>query len=62
MGAICAKYDLDYWVWTPADFDLKDEAKRAAQLNKDAMIFARRSRGWMVCSSPVAIPATTIRR
>lgn len=34
MGAICAKYDLDYWVWTPADFDLKDEAKRAAQLKQ----------------------------
>ena len=34
MGVICAKYDLDYWVWTPADFDLKDEAKRAAQLQQ----------------------------
>ncbi|MCC6794902.1 MAG: hypothetical protein IT366_07265 [Candidatus Hydrogenedentes bacterium] len=34
MGEICAKYDLDYWVWTPADFDLKDEAKRAAQLQQ----------------------------
>ena len=34
MADICAKYDLDYWVWTPADFDLKDEAKRAAQLQQ----------------------------
>lgn len=29
MSAICEKYDVDYWVWTPADFELKDETKRA---------------------------------
>ncbi|MBD2700247.1 hypothetical protein IC229_06350 [Spirosoma sp. BT702] len=33
MGAICQKYDLDYWVWTPATFDLKDAAKRKAELD-----------------------------
>ncbi len=32
MSAICAKYDVDYWVWTPADFDLTDVEKRAAAL------------------------------
>lgn len=32
MSAICDKYDVDYWVWTPADFDLTDAAKRAASL------------------------------
>ncbi|MBI2432711.1 MAG: hypothetical protein HYV26_07570 [Candidatus Hydrogenedentes bacterium] len=32
MSEICAKYDLDYWVWTPADFDLKDARKRTAAL------------------------------
>jgi hypothetical protein len=32
MAKICDKYDVDYWVWTPADFDLKDTAKRAAAL------------------------------
>lgn len=32
MGEICAKYDIDYWVWTPADFDLLDAEKRAAAL------------------------------
>jgi hypothetical protein len=32
MGAICDKYDVDYWVWTPADFDLKNADKRAAAL------------------------------
>lgn len=32
MGAICAKYDVDYWVWTPADFDLKNADKRVEEL------------------------------
>lgn len=32
MARICDKYDVDYWVWTPADFDLKDAEKRAAAL------------------------------
>ncbi|MBX3440656.1 MAG: hypothetical protein KF861_24405, partial [Planctomycetaceae bacterium] len=32
MSEICAKYGLQYWVWTPADFDLKDAKKRAAAL------------------------------
>ena len=34
LGAICQKYDLDYWVWTPATIDLKDEAKRKAELDR----------------------------
>lgn len=32
ISEICAKYDLHYWLWTPADFDLADTAKRAAAL------------------------------
>lgn len=32
ISEICRKYGLDYWVWTPADVDLKDAAKRAALL------------------------------
>jgi hypothetical protein len=32
MSEMCKKYDMDYWVWTPATFDLKDEAKRKAEL------------------------------
>ncbi len=39
MSAICAKYDLDYWVWTPADFDLKDEAVRAEHLKKHEALY-----------------------
>lgn len=34
MSEICAKYDLDYWVWTPADFDLNDTDKRTKQLKQ----------------------------
>lgn len=30
MSAICDKYGVDYWVWTPADFNLTDTEKRAA--------------------------------
>ncbi|GAB3023094.1 hypothetical protein [Spirosoma pulveris] len=33
MSAICQKYDLDYWVWTPATFALTDAAKRTAELD-----------------------------
>ncbi len=32
MSEICLKYDMDYWVWTPATFDLKDRAKRQQEL------------------------------
>lgn len=40
MTEICRKYGLDYWVWTPADIDLKDAAKRAALLDKFDEMFA----------------------
>ncbi|MBN1351910.1 hypothetical protein JXJ21_21060 [candidate division KSB1 bacterium] len=33
MSEICAAYDIDYWVWTPATFDLRDTEKRTAMLN-----------------------------
>jgi hypothetical protein len=32
IGAICARYDVDYWVWTPVDFSLTDEAPRQEEL------------------------------
>lgn len=34
MSTICKKYGLQYWVWTPADFDLKDRDKAEAQLDQ----------------------------
>lgn len=33
ISEICKKYDMDYWVWTPATFDLKDKEKRKAELD-----------------------------
>lgn len=33
MSEICRKYDIDYWVWTPATFELKDQGKRQAELD-----------------------------
>ncbi|MGJ5818747.1 hypothetical protein [Paludibaculum fermentans] len=40
MTEICRKYGLDYWVWTPADIDLKDAVKREALLAKFDEMFA----------------------
>ncbi len=34
VSEICKRYSLDYWAWVPADFDLKDAAKRAAMLGR----------------------------
>lgn len=39
MSAICKRYDLDYWVWTPATFDLNDGAKRAAHLDEHETLY-----------------------
>ncbi|MFT3704441.1 MAG: hypothetical protein QM802_18880 [Agriterribacter sp.] len=33
MSELCQQYDMDYWVWTPATFDLKDTEKRKAELD-----------------------------
>ena len=35
----CARYDLDYWLWMPADFDLKDQPRRAQELEKVDALF-----------------------
>jgi hypothetical protein len=32
MSEICDHYDVDYWVWTPATFNLSDEKLRAEEL------------------------------
>jgi len=39
ISAICARYEMQYWIWTPADFDLKDKAKRAAALERHEAFF-----------------------
>lgn len=39
FSEICARYEMDYWIWAPADFDLKDTAKRASHLDKHEALF-----------------------
>lgn len=34
ISEICDRYGLDYWVWVPADFDLRDRALRAKMLSR----------------------------
>jgi hypothetical protein len=34
LGSICQKYGVAYWVWTPAEVDLSDSAKRAELLDR----------------------------
>jgi hypothetical protein len=34
IGEICKRYGLDYWVWVPADFDLRDETRRRQMLQR----------------------------
>jgi hypothetical protein len=33
VSEICVSYGIDYWVWTPAGCDLKDNGQRQKQLN-----------------------------
>jgi len=39
LSEICAAYDIDYWVWTPAVFDLADVEKRAAALGEHEQLY-----------------------
>ena len=39
MSEICKKYGLDYWVWTPADFDLNDKEKREEMIKKHEELY-----------------------
>ena len=39
FSEICARYEMDYWIWAPADFDLKNAAKRAELLEKHEALF-----------------------
>ncbi len=39
LSEICARYDLDYWVWTPVVFDLKDQAKRTAEIERHVSLY-----------------------
>lgn len=39
LSRICNRYGLDYWVWTPADFDLRDAAVRAEALDRHMELY-----------------------
>jgi len=39
LGEVCDKYDQDYWVWTPVEFDLNDTTKREAELARHAEFY-----------------------
>jgi hypothetical protein len=39
LSEICARYEMDYWIWVPADFDLKDAAKRTEFLATHEALF-----------------------
>jgi hypothetical protein len=39
LSKICEKYDADYWVWTPADVDLKDKKLRQAELERHRVLY-----------------------
>jgi hypothetical protein len=39
LGVICQRYGLDYWVWVPADFDLRNGAERRQLLNQCEQFF-----------------------
>lgn len=39
MSEICARYGLDYWVWTPAEYDLTDTAARTAALDQHEQLY-----------------------
>jgi hypothetical protein len=44
VSAICVKYDLQYWLWMPADFSLADVDKRSAALRRMEALFAESPR------------------
>lgn len=39
ISEACARYDLDYWLWMPAEFDLHDVSRRAQELERVDSLF-----------------------
>jgi hypothetical protein len=39
MSEICDRYGLEYWVWTPAEFDLNDKELRKEMLDKHETLY-----------------------
>ena len=62
ISRVCARYDLDYWIWTPADFDLADAAQAGRRRSTRSRRCSRRCRGSTRSSCLAAILATTRRQ
>jgi hypothetical protein len=41
LSEICNKYDADYWIWAPADIDLKDKKLRQTELEKHEAFYKK---------------------
>jgi len=41
ISEICRDYGMDYWIWTPAEYDLKDTEKRSADLKQYEEFFKK---------------------
>lgn len=39
ISEICARYEMDYWIWAPATFDLTNSGKRAELLKQHESLF-----------------------
>jgi hypothetical protein len=39
MSKICQRYDLEYWLWTPAEFDLNDAQLRRRAIEQHAELY-----------------------
>jgi hypothetical protein len=39
LSESCERYGLEFWVWSPADFDLNDAQKRQAMLDEHRQLF-----------------------
>lgn len=39
LSEICATYDIDHWIWTPAVFSLKDAKRRQAELDTHEALY-----------------------
>jgi hypothetical protein len=41
LSEICARYDIDHWIWTPATFPLEDQKERAEALDRHEGFYAK---------------------
>ena len=59
FGELCAKYDLDHWVWIPVQFEVPIPPRRSLS-SKNRTTFTEIANDSMRYLSPAGIPATTM--